>query len=92
MTTLCREDFCDPTEIMKTYCEFAAYVMANPDHVAATPAWRIALRQKAEQIRHLDERGRRLIHDGYAAKAMAISEIFLKYIDDILPLNHKYVE
>lgn len=91
MTKLCRDDFCDPTEIMKTYCEFAAYIMANPDHVAATPAWRTALRQKATELRHLDGHMRRLVRDGYDVKAMKISEIFLRYIDEFLPLNHNYV-
>ena len=91
MTTLCRSDYCDPTEIMRTYCDFAKYVVANPDQIATMPAWRIAIRKKAQQILNLDAHGRRLIHDGYDLKAIQTSKFLLWYLDQALPLNEKYV-
>ena len=91
MARLCRDDYCNPTEIMRTYCDMAAYVMANPDHLATTPDWRRALHEKATQLLNIDGHMRRLIHDGYDAKAMEISRIFLFYLDHVLPLNEKYI-
>lgn len=91
MARLCRHDYCDPTEIMRTYCDLAAYVMANPDHLAGSPDWRRALHQNAMQLVNLDTHMRRLIHDGYDVKAMEISRIFLFYLEHVLPRNEKYI-